>query len=313
VRRGLATFLAALGLAACGRCGATREVAPPAPPPVAVVNGEPIPPADLARELRETGAGETQGPLDAVKRRILDDLVARALLLQEARARSVVVGQDQVEREFLRKRAEYPGTHFDDLLAERRLSQAELKARLKDQLVMERLLEQEAFPNVTVTDSEVAQWYAGHAAEFDEPESVRVSQIVVASRDEATQLREKLRRSPQTFAEVAKKSSIAPEARSGGDLGFIGRGAGFPEVFDVTFSMPLNVISEVTPSPYGFHLFKVTERRPAGRRTLEQAGAEIHDKLLREKRTRAQEEYLDVLRKRARIDLNEKALAAVTP
>ena len=178
---------------------------------------------------------------------------------------------------------------------------------------MERLLEQEVFPAVKVDEAEMERWYTEHAAEFDEPERVRVSQIVVASRDEANQLRERLRRSPQTFAEVAKKSSIAPEARSGGDLGLIGRGAGFPEVFDVTFSMPLNVISEVTPSPYGFHLFKVTERRPAGRRTLEQAKPEIQDKLAREKRSRAQEEYLDALRKRARIDLDEKALAAVTP
>jgi peptidyl-prolyl cis-trans isomerase C len=224
-----------------------------------------------------------------------------------------VVGQDLVEREFLRKRAEYPGTHFDDLLAEKRLSQAELKVRLKDQLTMERLLEQEVFPGVKVEEAEVERWYGEHPTEFDEPERVRVSQIVVASRDEANQLREKLRKSPQTFAEVAKKSSIAPEARSGGDLGLIGRGAGFPEVFDVTFAMPLNVISEVTPSPYGFHLFKVTERRPAGRRPLEQARAAIHDTLAREKRSRAQEEYLDALRKRARIDLDEKALAAVTP
>jgi peptidyl-prolyl cis-trans isomerase C len=313
VRRGVPILVAALGLAACGRCGATREAAPAAPPPVAVVNGEPIPPEALARELRETRAGESQGPLEAVKRRILDDLVVRALLLQEARARSIAVGQDLVEREFLRKRAEYPGTHFDDLLAEKRLSQAELKARLKDQLTVERLLEQEVLAGVSVSEAEVERWYGEHAAEYDEPERVRVSQIVVASRDEANQIRERLRRNPQTFAEVARKSSIAPEARNGGDLGLIGRGAGFPEVFDVTFSLAPNVISEVTPSPYGFHIFKVTERRPAGRRTLEQAGAEIRDKLLREKRARAQEEYLDALRKRARIDVDEKALAAVTP
>jgi len=313
VRSRLGILAAALALSACGRCGASREAAPAAPPPVAVVNGEPIAPDALARELSETRAGEAQGPLEPVKRRILDDLVARALLLQEARARSVVVGQDQVEREFLRVRAEYPGTHFDDLLAEKRLSQAELKARLKDQLTMERLLEQEVFQGVIVNDAELERWYADHGAEYDEPERVRVSQIVVASRDEAVQVRDRLRKNPQTFAEVAKKSSIAPEARNGGDLGFIAKGGGFPEVFDVTFSMAPNVISDVTPSPYGFHLFKVTERRPAGRRTLEQAKAEIHEKLLRQKRLQAQEEYLAALKKRAKVEIDEKALASVTP
>jgi peptidyl-prolyl cis-trans isomerase C len=141
---------------------------------------------------------------------------------------------------------------------------------------------------------------------------VRVLQIVVATRDEATQLRERLRRNPQTFAEVARKSSIAPEGKNGGDLGFIGRGAGFPEVFDACFGMPLNVVSEVTPSPYGFHIFKVTEKKGAQRRTLEQARAEIREKLIREKRAHAQEEFLRALRQRAEIQVDEKALAAVT-
>ena len=102
----------------------------------------------------------------------------------EARSRSVVVGQDQVERAFLRIRSEYPGTHFDDLLAQERLSQGELKARLKDQLTIEKLFHAEVFPRVQVADAEVERWYADHAASFQEPEKVRVLQVVVASRDD---------------------------------------------------------------------------------------------------------------------------------
>jgi peptidyl-prolyl cis-trans isomerase C len=142
---------------------------------------------------------------------------------------------------------------------------------------------------------------------------VRVLQVVVATRDEAGQVREKLRRDPASFAEVARRSSIAPEGKAGGDLGWIGRGAGFPEVFDACFAMPLNVVSEVTPSPYGFHLFKVVDRKAASRRTLDQARAEIAERLRRDKRARAQEEYLATLRARASIQLDQAALAAVTP
>lgn len=313
--RTLPFTLAALALASgCGRCGGSREAAQAARA-VAVVNGESIAVETLARELRDAragaGAGEAQG--EVLRRRVLDELVDRALLVQEARARSIVVGQDQVERAFLRIRAEYPGTHFDDLLAQERLSQAELKTRLKEQLAIERLFEEEVFPRISVVEAEVERYYADHMAEFQEPERVRVLQIVVANRDEALQLRDKLRRNPQTFADVARKSSIAPEGKNGGDLGYIGRGAGFPEVFDACFTMPLNVVSEVTPSPYGFHIFKVVDRKGAQRRTLEQAKAELAEKLRREKRALAQEEYLKALRQRARIQVDEKALAAVAP
>jgi peptidyl-prolyl cis-trans isomerase C len=281
---------------------------------VALVNGEPISAEATARELRQTRAGaEGEGPGEVQRKRVVDDLVDRVLLLQQARSRSVVIGQDQVERAFLRIRSEYPGTHFDDLLAQERLSQGELKVRLKEQLTIERLFHQEVFPRVQVSDAEVERWYADHAAEFQEPEKVHAFQVVVSTREEAAQLRERLRRDPASFAEVARRASIGPEGKNGGDLGWIGRGAGFPEVFDACFSMPLQALSEVTPSPYGFHLFKVVERKAASRRTLDQARAEIAERLRRDKRSRAQEEYLAALRSRATIQIDQAALAAVTP
>jgi peptidyl-prolyl cis-trans isomerase C len=313
--RPLRLTLAALLLATgCARCGASREAASSGRS-VAVVNGEPIAAEALARALRDARAGGAQGEGqgEVVRRRTLEELVDRALLVQQARARSIVVGQDQVERAFLRIRAEYPGTHFDDLLAQERLSQTELKARLKEQLAIERLFEEEVFPRISVVEAEIERYYSDHVAEFQVPERVRVLQIVVATRDEALSLRDKLRRNPQTFAEVARKSSIAPEGKNGGDLGYIGRGAGFPEVFDACFSMPLNVVSDVTPSPYGFHLFKVVDRKASQRRTLEQAKGQIAEKLAREKRARAQEEYLAALRQRAEVRIDEKAVAAVVP
>ncbi len=315
--RALAVTLAALLLATgCGRCGGGRE-AEKAARAVAVVNGEPISAEALSRELRDAragggpGEGEQQG--DLLRHRVLDDLVDRALLLQEARTKSILVGQDQVERAFLRIRSEYPGTHFDDLLAQERLSQSELKARLKEQLTLERLFEQEVFSLVQVVDAEAERFYADHASEFQEPERVRVLQIVVPTRDEATQIRDKLRSNPQTFADVARKSSIGPEGKNGGDLGYIARGTGFPEVFDACFTMPLNVVSDVIPSPYGFHVFKVVDRKPAQHRSLEQARGEIAERLARDKRAKAQADYVHALRGRAKIQLDQKALAAVNP
>lgn len=315
MRRGIVIAAAALA-AACGRCGgASSRNADPATRTVALVQGEPITGEAVRRELAQSfeGAATLEGSPEVARKRILDDLVDRTLLLQEARARSIVVGEDQVERSFLRVRSEYPGSHFDDLLAKERLSQSELRARLKEQLTIEKLFHDEVFPQIRVTDAEVERYYTDHVAEFQAPETVRVSQIVVATRDEANQLRERLRREPQSFADLARRQSIAPEGQNGGDLGYIARGAGFPEVFDLCFQLPKNVISDVTPSPYGFHLFKVTDKKPAQRQTLEQVRGQIVERLSREKRAKAQIEYLQTLRKRATIEIDEKALATVNP
>ena len=309
-------LLAAAGLSAgCGRCGSRPPTPKTGPRAVAVVNGEPITAEALKRELDHARAAGAEGgsPDGVLRRRLLDDAVERALLLQQARTRSITVGQDQVERALLRVRADYPGSHFDDLLAQERLSQAELKARLKEQLTVEKLFADEVFPGVQVTEADVARHYAEHAADFEQPQQVRASQIVVRTREEAQKLREELRRRPKSFADVARRASLSPEGKAGGDLGWFGKGSGMPEVFDACFNLTLNAVSEVTPSPYGFHLFKVTARRPAQRRPLDEVRPAIYDKLLREGRAGAQETYLAALRQKAQIQIDETALGAVAP
>ncbi len=303
-------------LAACGRCGRAERVAG-GPRAVAVVNGEPVSADALRRSLREGGADapglEAEPAPAALKRQVLDDAVDRVLLLQAARERGVTVPAERVDQALLRLRADYPGTHFDDLLAQEKISAAELKARLREQLTVEQLFAGEVFPRVQVSDDEVQRWYDDHAADFDEPERVRARQVVVRTREEAARIRDELRRRPQTFPEVAKRASIAPEGARGGDLGTFSRGSGMPEVFDVCFKLPVNQVSDVVPSPYGFHVFQVTERKPAGRRSFADARAGIRERLLREKRARAQAEYLAALRQRARITIDQKALDALAP
>ncbi|MCX5732495.1 MAG: peptidyl-prolyl cis-trans isomerase [Deltaproteobacteria bacterium] len=285
------------------------------PAPVAVVNGEPVSRAAFERELQQlrVGGGEGSGPTDQLKSSVLDDLVARTFLLQQARARGVDVSPEQVDRAFLALRAEYPGTAFDDLLAQERISMADLRARLRDQLTVEKLFRDEVFSRVQVSDEEVGRYFAEHSAEFDEPERVHARQIVVRTREEAAKLREEVRRKPASFAAVASRSSIGPEARRGGDLGWFGKGQGMPEVFDVCFRMSPNAISDVVPSPFGFHVFQLIEKKPPSRRTLEQARPAIAARLLRERRARAQEDYVAALRAQAKIRIDPAAVASVKP
>lgn len=308
----LLVMAALTGSCRCERSGAGKQAAPLS---VALVNGESIAAADFRRELARSRDENAEGepPADRVKMRVLEGMIDRILLLQQARERSVAVGQDQVERAFLRLRSEYPGSNFDDLLAEERLSAAELKARLRDQLTVERLFSDEVFSRVQVTEEESRSYYQEHPQEFEQPDRVHVLQVVVKTKEEAQKIREELVRRPQTFGEVARRASIAPEGKDGGDLGYFGKGAGMPEVFDVCFKLGLNSLSEVTPSPYGFHIFKVVDRKPAGRRTYEQARSEILTRLLRERRARAQEEYLSAIRARAKIKIDQAAVSTVTP
>jgi len=65
------------------------------------------------------------------------------------------------------------------------------------------------------------------------------------------------------------------------------------------------------PSPYGYHLFKLLEKRPAGMPALADIRPQVEATLRKEREQAAQRAEIDGLHKKAQIQINEKALAAV--
>jgi peptidyl-prolyl cis-trans isomerase C len=279
------------------------------------VNGKAISAEALRRELAlaRAGEGEDLPPSEALRRRTAEDLVDRALLLAEAERRKLVAPAGEVDRAFAALRGQYPAGAFEAELAKEGLKAEDVRARLADQLTVARLFESAVFASVAVSEDQAKRHYEAHAAEYEQPAQVRAQHIVTRSRDEAEQARAELRRKPASFADVARRVSISPEAAQGGDLGWFGRGAGMPDVFNVCFDLPPGQLSAVVPSPYGFHLFKVLERRPARRRPFAEVRDEIGRTLLVEARARAQEKFVADLRSGAHIAIDDDALASAAP
>ena len=158
------------------------------------------------------------------------------------------------------------------------------------------------------TAAEVKDWYEQHRAEFDQPAQVHALQILASSAGEAKDLLDQLRRGVP-FDEVARASSLSPDARSGGDLGFFARGT-MPKVFDDTcFALRPGQLSGVIQSSYGFHIFKLLERRAPKRGTLEGARTEVLRRLTQERRIAAERVLLASLRAQAKVQIDEAVLA----
>ncbi|MGZ5958816.1 MAG: peptidylprolyl isomerase, partial [Myxococcaceae bacterium] len=69
----------------------------------------------------------------------------------------------------------------------------------------------------------------------------------------------------------------------------------------------------VVTTDYGFHLFKVLERRPARKRDLASVRGEVERRLLRNKQEQAQTEFVSQLRAKADVRINEALVAQVVP
>lgn len=283
------------------------------PDVVASVNGEPVSRAEFEGELARSveGGEKSVEQLEPLKRATLDSMVERVLLLQTAKQLAVAATDAEVDREVLRVSSDYPAAAFDAELAKRQLTMAEFKQKEAARLTVEKLFKEHVYPRVALTEEEIRRYYEEHSDEFNEPEQVHAAQIVVKGLDEARRIQQQLR-SGKKFADLARRYSLSADAKVGGDLGFFARGVMPPKFDEVAFKLATNQISDVVETEYGFHLFKILEKRPAKKRELVDVRREVEAKLLEEKRVQAQESFLKALREKAQIVVNEQALLAVT-
>lgn len=315
--RGQAGVLLVVAVTALVGCHRPKGL-PYDPNVVATVNGEPITRAafekDLRRDLQMVDPIAPRSPeqLEPYRRALLDTLIERTLLLQEARRKSLTVQPEEVDRRVLRISADYPAEGFEAALAQGELSLAELKQKTADLLLIEKLFTEHVYPRVGVTEEELRDAYEAHKAEYALPEEVRAQQIVVRDVDEARRIQQLLR-SGKKFGDLARKYSLSADANVGGDLGFFARGVMPPQFDEVAFKLAVGQISDVVASDYGYHLFKVLEKRPARQRELAEVRGEVEKKLLHQKQEAAQREFVALLRKGAQIVVNEPVLQSLGP
>jgi parvulin-like peptidyl-prolyl isomerase len=119
------------------------------------------------------------------------------------------------------------------------------------------------------TEEELEAYYRTNLGQFMAEEEVRVSQIFIepssheAAREAFIALRA-LRRellAGKDFDQAAREHGSDEDREI--DLGFMKQGRTLPEVEAITFSMEIGEISPIVATHYGFHLFKVTDRKEA--------------------------------------------------
>ena len=282
---------------------------------VAWVNGQAVGRAGFERELEQemrTLDGSPRSPEQAepFKRALLETLVTRTLLLQAARDAGISVSAEEVDRRLLALAAEYP-EGLTGLLAQSGITKPELMQRTLEQLTVERLFRDQVDARVAVTEEAIRRYFDEHPEEFQEPEQVHAAQIVVRGLDDAKRIQQQLW-AGKKFPDLARRYSLSPEAKVGGDLGFFARGT-MPASFDeVVFRLAPNQVSEVVTTEFGFHLFKVLEKKPARKKELPEVRGGIEARLLAQLRKQAQEAWVKALREKAKVQVNERTLQQVT-
>jgi peptidyl-prolyl cis-trans isomerase C len=180
--------------------------------------------------------------------------------------------------------------------------------------------QQEIFDKVKpsdVSDAEVEKYYKDHMSEYVRPETVRASQIVVKERAKATKVLALAKALPKADMKafrdlVAQYSEDADSKQRSGDLLQIDpKSAHYPPaVVAAAFALKeTGDLSEPVSTPQGFAILKLTDRRPALSRSLEESKAEIQRRLVDELRNKKKKEFVDEARKNVKVEIFEDELA----
>ena len=182
-----------------------------------------------------------------------------------------------------------------------------------------------------VSDADVLAYYTAHRTEYDTPEQVRASQIVLPTRERADHLLADVQAHAADDAywrEAVRRESTDPITRqTGGDLGFFalqGAATVTPEVAVAAFALhhpgeiATQVIESVGGGPnrgHGYHIVRFIARRDALHRTIDEVRRAIHNRLWREQFDRAQNEAVHTLIERLRaqtpVTIDDNALAQI--
>jgi parvulin-like peptidyl-prolyl isomerase len=267
---------------------------------------------------QKTSAYNLAGPQKAaVETAVLRSMVLEKLLVARAESKNFK-DLDKDEADAIGQiKGRFPTTQaFEEKLKDSGVTEDELKKRIHDQALVERLFETEALHDSEPTDQEVNDFYNGHQNLFNIPPKVRASRVLVMVPETATPRQKAAKKKviDAARARVAKGeefSKVAMEtsedhysAPKGGDIGYFQRGENEPDFDDVAFNSKVGALSPVFETPLGYQFIKVTETRPAGVLPLDDARSAIVKNLGSMKVSQQERDYVDQVLKTANVKYN---------
>lgn len=282
-RAALSLLLIVAALSACKR-------KPTIPPDViARVNERMVTLADFKRYLERNAGTELAQLTPEVASALADQFVEEIIVSEYAASHGVEVPADQIAAAVRTEAGVTVIEKRDEMRRERLI--ANLSGQMPD-------------PSPTALQA----YYDQHQAEFRSGEEVRVRQILVNDEDLANDIIKKLK-AGTPFGDLSAEFSRAPNAKRGGEIGFVSRGD-LPKLFEEEiFRLGAGETSGVLRTDTSFHIFHVDERRPAGMLDL-QAATPIIVTRLREDAIR---ERLNEIKSRSRREMKIAILTRRLP
>ena len=186
----------------------------------------------------------------------------------------------------------------------------EVLARMEDmkkRVIVEAYLKKKVEEQVNIPDADLQKIYDQKKDKFKSDAQIRASHILLKTAKEADDVLAQLK-AGANFEDLAKKYSIDPAGAKGGDLGWFSKGSMIPEFEKAAFALKEGEVSGIVKTKFGYHIIKLTGRRPAGIIPFAEVKDQIKAELLPAKQQEVFKKIKEDLRKDAKISIKEDVL-----
>jgi peptidyl-prolyl cis-trans isomerase SurA len=297
---------------------------------IARVNDQIITRSDYERAMKELDDegrqhGASMQQLSEAHKDLLRNLIDQQLWLSKGKELGIN-GETELVNRLNDIRKQYNLATMEDLekaAQEQGYSYEDFKANIRNQIITQEVMRQEVGRRVSITPGEVQRYFEEHKQDYVQPESVRLSEILIstgtaaptpeggvqddpakvaAAKAKADDIVAKLRAGGD-FSQLARSSSEGPTAAQGGDLGQFRRGALAKVLEDATFSLKSGEFTEPIRTKQGYVILKVVQHTPGGVPEYKDVEQDVEQTFYEARMMPAMREYLTKMREDAYVEI----------
>lgn len=292
----------------------------------AIVNNEVITFSQIREVVaaQERAASETlqgQALLDKVKglrQAAVKDLIDRALILQDYKKKEFSIPEyviDDSIQKIIREEFGGDRTTFVKTLQTQGYSMTRFRQMQKDKIIVGAMRSSKIKENYVISPIKIKAYYEKNQATYTTPEQVKLRMIVLRESSQnnggstllskktmANEIRQKIAEGAE-FDRMAQMYSEDSTQDAGGDFGWVEPKTLNDTLHKAVSSMKAGEVSPVIPLDNAFYIIMVEAIKKASSKPLREVQQEIEQRLMEEEMLKAQERWLEGLRKKAYIKI----------
>lgn len=286
---------------------------------------------------------------DTLKRMTINKLIFQTLIYNEAAKNGVTVSSADVDSYKKNKIFKDPAVkqQFQQFLTQNKMQESEFDAMLKDNLLVNKLMESKAGPELAVTDAEIKSTYEKNKEQFKLPERIHASHILISAiepqlkkefraknpkitdaelskavaaqkaalKQQAEKILAEVKANPAKFEDLAKADSQDPgSAKQGGDLGFMVQNSTDPAFWTAIEKTPAGQLDPtLVSSQFGYHIVKVLEHAAPHTQSFEESKGMIKERLSQMKKQAFMQKWAEEQKAVAKISVEPAYQPKETP